>query len=91
MGDICLQWRALPTHGLTAMREALISPPGTAPEIKVGTLFGVALYLVEREGIFSFKAMTQDGGSDQLRIDVPAQAVPVLADELADAIESWEG
>lgn len=90
MGDTCLQWTALPAHGLSAIREVLDSAPGTISDLKIGTVFNVPLYLVEREGIFSLKVTTEAHGSDLIRIDLPEEAVPILLEELADAIEVWE-
>jgi hypothetical protein len=90
-GDICLQWHALPKGALRAMREMLAKPSGTYKELRVGEIFGVPLYLVEREGIFSFKASSEHARADLLRIDLSHEIVVGTMSGLDDAIETWEG
>lgn len=89
-GDICLQWHDLPRGGLRAMREMLFEPSGAYRELGIGKIFGALLYLVEREGIFSFKAAIKSAGADLLRVDLSQGVVLGMMSALADAIEMWE-
>ena len=89
-GDFCLQWHDLPKGTFRAMREVLSKPSGTYQELGIGKIFGGALCLVEREGIFSFKVMDKSAGTDLLRVDLSQDIVDETISALDDAIEAWE-
>ena len=84
--DICLQWQDLPNDALRAMRAILTEPSGTCQEVRIGTIFGACLCLVEREGIFSFKATNQNAGPDLMRIDLSSRTIAGILIALDDLI-----
>ncbi|NJL73233.1 MAG: hypothetical protein HC888_17680 [Candidatus Competibacteraceae bacterium] len=88
--DICLQWSGLPPGALREMEAMISNPCGGSRELRVGQVFGVPLYFAEREGIFSFKAVTVGAGADLLRIDLTPAVVVGLLDTLVDVIEVWD-
>lgn len=88
--DFCLQWHDLPKGTFRAMREMLSKPSGTYQELDIGKVFGAALYLVEREGILSFKAMDKSAGAGLLRVDLSEDTIVETISVLVDAIEAWE-
>ena len=89
-GEFGLQWHSVPLGGLRAMREFLSSATCSAQALHVGEIFGVPLYLVMRENVFSFKSLASDSSSDLFRCDLPRDLADQLAIALGDAIEVWE-
>ena len=91
IADICLQWQNLPKDSLRAMRDILTRKKSEASQpLHIGTIFGTDLHFIEREGVFSFKAIARDNSSDLFRLDLPPDAIPALTEELTAAIETWE-
>lgn len=88
--DICLQWRGVPAGTFRKMQAMLSKPSGVFREVEIGQIFGIPLFLIEREGIFSFKASLEDTETDLLRVDLPPGSIAGIVDSLADAIEVWE-
>ena len=89
-GDFVLQWHAVPRGGLRAMREVLTRDAGEERALYVGQILRGRLYLVRREGIFSFKSSALDSSSDLFRFDLPTGSRERLIVALDDAIEDWE-
>lgn len=89
-GDFCLQWHDIPKGAFRAMREMLSKPSGTHQELGIGKIFGAALYLVEREGVYGFKAIDKRARADLLRVDLPQHILDGMISALDDAIEAWE-
>ena len=88
--DHCLQWSCLPPGALREMETMISNPCGAFREFRIGQIFGVPLYFVEREGIFSFKAVAIGAEADLFRIDLAPGVAAGLLDTLADVIEAWE-
>ncbi|MCH9681440.1 MAG: hypothetical protein K0V04_08405 [Deltaproteobacteria bacterium] len=68
------------------MRDMLSSPSGAPRELYIGKVSGAVLQLVGREGICSFKAVSDGEDSDLLRIDLSPAVVVGPIDALADAV-----
>jgi len=89
-GDFCLQWHDIPKGTFRAMREMLSKPSGSYQDLTIGKIFGAALLLVEREGIYSFKAIDKRAGADLLRVDLSQDTIVGTISALEDAVEAWE-
>jgi hypothetical protein len=80
--SFCIQWSEATPDVVGKMAAMLSVTCDAYRELTVGKIFGVPLLLVEREGVFSFKAMAPDG--DLLRVDLSDTVASKLAVALTD-------
>lgn len=86
-----LQWHDLPADGLRAMHRLLEDRHGEFLQVQVGRIFhDASVLLVRREGIISFKLISQAAGADLTIIHLSEPMIARLEDELLDVIEDWE-